>query len=169
MIHQLRAEGPIESPLPTAMLVTGASRCVRAAILASCRTAYPRSVETAWLANKTAQNIAAWLAVAQHDAFFFLRGEIVEGVALVARQRHFELICVHPEVQRLGVQPAATDAAGGACAAAVGQLVFETWLHHPGGTTRGRGRVVGYSAGLASRLRSVMMLKAGRRICEASL
>ncbi len=103
MIHQLCAEGPNTSPLPTTMLVTGASRCVRAAILASCRTAYPRSVETAWLANKTAQNIAAWLTVAQHDAFFSLRGEIVEGVALVARQRHFELICVRPEVQRLGV------------------------------------------------------------------
>jgi GNAT superfamily N-acetyltransferase len=103
MIHQLCAEGPIESPLPMAMLVTSASRCIRAAILASCRTAYPRSVETAWLANKTAQNIADWLPVAQHDAFFHLRGERVEGVALVARQRHLELICVHPEVQRLGV------------------------------------------------------------------
>src|SRR5262245_23936443 len=88
MIHQLFAEGPNEPPLPTAMLVTGASRCVRAAVLASCRNAYPRSVETAWLANKTAQNIAAWLTFAQHDAFFFLRGETVEGVALVARQRH---------------------------------------------------------------------------------
>jgi GNAT superfamily N-acetyltransferase len=103
MIHQLCSEGPLESPLPIAVLVTSASRCVRAAILASCRTAYPRSVETAWLANKTAQNIAEWLPVAQHDGFFFLRGERVEGVALVARQRHLELICVHPEVQRLGV------------------------------------------------------------------
>jgi GNAT superfamily N-acetyltransferase len=67
------------------------------------RSAYPRSVATAWLANKTAQNIASWLPVAEHDSFFFLQGELVEGVALVARQRHFELICVHPEVQRTGV------------------------------------------------------------------
>jgi len=103
VIHQLCAEGPIEQRLPTAMLVTGASRCIRAAGLASCRIAYPRSVETAWLANKTAQNIAAWLPVGEHDSFFFLRDHVVEGVALVARQRHLELICVHPEVQRLGV------------------------------------------------------------------
>jgi GNAT superfamily N-acetyltransferase len=103
MIHQLCAEGAVVRPLTTAALVISASRCVRTAILASCRTAYPRSVETAWLANKTAQNIASWLPDAQHDAFFFLRGETVEGVALLARQRHLELICVHPEVQRLGV------------------------------------------------------------------
>src|SRR4030095_823876 len=36
-------------------------------------------------------------------AFFSLQGEVVEGVALVARHRHLELICVHPEVQRTGV------------------------------------------------------------------
>ena len=103
MIHQLCAEGPVHSSLPSALLVTSAARCVRAAILTSCRSAYPRSVATAWLANKTAQNIASWLPVAEHDSFFFVQGELVEGVAMVTRQRHLELICVHPEVQRTGV------------------------------------------------------------------
>jgi GNAT superfamily N-acetyltransferase len=103
MIHQLRSEGAARAPVSTTLLVTSAARCVRAAILSSCRSAYPRSVATAWLANKTAQNIAAWLPVAEHDAFFSLQGEVVEGVALVARHRHLELICVHPEVQRTGV------------------------------------------------------------------
>jgi hypothetical protein len=86
MIHQLCAEGPVHSSLPSALLVTSAARCVRAAILTSCRSAYPRSVATAWLANKTAQNIASWLPVAEHDSFFFVQGELVEGVAMVARQ-----------------------------------------------------------------------------------
>ena len=103
MIHQICPEGPSRALASTGALVTGASRCVRAAVLACCRTAYPRSVETAWLANKTAQNLAAWVTGPGNDAFFFVHADRVEGIAMVARQRHLNLICVHPEVQRLGI------------------------------------------------------------------